>query len=73
MCYAAFSLRNLSTETDGSVRHVLPTVVQTAPEQTCIALVLGDAEFDSEKNHIYIRYKLGAQSVISAKREDWSL
>ena len=55
MCYAAFSLRQLSTQTDGSVRHVLPTVVQTAPEQTCIALVLGDAEFDSEKNHIYIR------------------
>jgi Transposase DDE domain len=30
--------------------------------------VLADAEFDSERNHTYIRKQLGAQSVIPAKR-----
>ena len=46
----------------------LPTVVQAAAEQTRIGLVLADAEFDSERNHTYIRQQLGAQSVIPAKR-----
>jgi Transposase DDE domain/Transposase domain (DUF772) len=46
----------------------LPAVVQTASQQTRIGLVLADAEFDSERNHTYIRQKLGAQSVIPAKR-----
>ncbi|MGB8473349.1 MAG: transposase [Candidatus Acidiferrum sp.] len=30
--------------------------------------MLADAEFDSERNHTYIRQRLGAQSVIPAKR-----
>ena len=30
--------------------------------------MLADAEFDSERNHTYIRRQLGAQSVIPAKR-----
>jgi hypothetical protein len=46
----------------------LPAVVQAASEQTRIGLVLADAEFDSERNHTYIRQQLGAQSVIPAKR-----
>jgi hypothetical protein len=46
----------------------LPAVVETASQQTRIGLVLADAEFDSERNHTYIRQKLGAQSVIPAKR-----
>lgn len=46
----------------------LPAVVQAAAEQTPIGLVLADAEFDSERNHTYIRRELGAQSVIPAKR-----
>jgi hypothetical protein len=46
----------------------LPEVVEAASEQTRIGLVLADAEFDSEKNHTYIRKQLGAQSVIPAKR-----
>jgi hypothetical protein len=53
----------------------LPTVVEAASEQTRIGLVLADAEFDSEKNHTYIRQRLGAQSVIPAKRgkKTWRL
>jgi hypothetical protein len=43
-------------------------VVQAASEQTGIGLVLADAEFNSERNHTYIRQPLGAQSVIPAKR-----
>ena len=46
----------------------LPTVVRAASERTRIGLVLADAEFDSERNHTYIRQQLGAQSVIPAKR-----
>lgn len=46
----------------------LPAVVETASQQTRIGLVLADAEFDSERNHTYIRKQLGAQSVIPAKR-----
>ena len=46
----------------------LPAVVEAASEQTRIGLVLADAEFDSERNHTYIRKQLGAQSVIPAKR-----
>ncbi|MGB2676626.1 MAG: transposase [Candidatus Acidiferrum sp.] len=46
----------------------LPAVVGAAAEQTRIGLVLADAEFDSERNHTYIRQQLGAQSIIPAKR-----
>ena len=46
----------------------LPAVVEAASQQTRIGLVLADAEFDSERNHTYIRQQLGAQSVIPAKR-----
>jgi hypothetical protein len=46
----------------------LPAVVAAASEQTRIGVVLADAEFDSERNHTYIRQQLGAQSVIPAKR-----
>jgi Transposase DDE domain/Transposase domain (DUF772) len=46
----------------------LPAVVEAASEQTRIGLVLADAEFDSERNHTYIRQQLGARSVIPAKR-----
>jgi hypothetical protein len=46
----------------------LPAVVETASQQTRIGFVLADAEFDSERNHTYIRRHLGAQSVIPAKR-----
>jgi len=33
-----------------------------------MGLVWADAEFDSERNHTYIRQQLEAQSVIPAKR-----
>jgi len=46
----------------------LPAVVQAASQETRIGLVLADAEFDSERNHTYIRQQLGAHSVIPAKR-----
>jgi hypothetical protein len=46
----------------------LPLIVQAASEQTRIGLVLADAEFDSERNHTYIRHRLRARSVIPAKR-----
>ena len=46
----------------------LPAVVETPSQQTCLGLVLADAEFESARNHTYIRRHLGARSVIPAKR-----
>jgi len=46
----------------------LPGVVEAARQQTRIGLVLADAEFESERNHRYIRGELGARSVIPARR-----
>jgi len=53
----------------------LPAAVDAASQQTRIGLVLADAEFDSERNHTYLRQRLGAQSVIPAKRgkKTWRL
>ena len=48
----------------------LPAMVEAASQQTRIGLRTGlaDAEFDSERNHTYVRQRLRAQSVIPAKR-----
>ncbi len=46
----------------------LPALVGGASRVAKIGLVLADAEFDSERNHRYIRHELGAQSVIPARR-----
>jgi hypothetical protein len=46
----------------------LPGLVEAARRQTRIGLVLADAEFDSERNHTYIRQQLRARSIIPAKR-----
>ena len=43
-------------------------VVDLARQTGVVALVLADAEFDSERNHHYIRNQLGADSIIPAKR-----
>jgi hypothetical protein len=43
-------------------------LVDAAHQRVPIALVLADAEFDSERNHQHIRQILQAQSVIPAKR-----
>jgi len=53
----------------------LPAVVETASAQTRIGLVLAAAEFDRERNHLYIRKQLRARSVIPAKRgkKTWRL
>jgi hypothetical protein len=46
----------------------LPVLVTRAHRQTPIGCVLADAEFDSERKHIFCRRQLKAQSVIPAKR-----
>ena len=46
----------------------LPMLVEAANQVSPIGLVLADAEFDSERNHTYIRQQLHAQSIIPAKR-----
>ena len=45
-----------------------PTMVEAASRRTRIGLLLAEAEFDSERNPIYIRRQRGARSVIPAKR-----
>jgi hypothetical protein len=46
----------------------LPALVTRAHRQTPIGCVLADAEFDSERNHIFCRQQLKADSIIPAKR-----
>jgi IS5 family transposase len=46
----------------------LPSLVAAANQVVPIGLVLADAEFDSERNHTYIRQQLHARSIIPAKR-----
>ncbi len=47
---------------------LLPALLQHARHLTTIACVLADAEFDSERNHRFIRQELDALSVSPAKR-----
>jgi hypothetical protein len=53
----------------------LRPLVSAAHEATPVGLVLADAEFDSERNHLHVRDVIGADSVIPAKRgkADWKL
>jgi Transposase DDE domain/Transposase domain (DUF772) len=53
----------------------LRLLVQAAEQVTPIGLVLADAEFDSERNHTYIRQQLHARSIIPAKRgkKSWNI
>ena len=46
----------------------LPGLVEAANQVAPIGVVLADAEFDSERNHTYVRQQLRAQSIIPAKR-----
>lgn len=46
----------------------LPSMLESASRNTKIGLVLADAEFDSERNHSFIRSQLHARSVIPARR-----
>lgn len=53
----------------------LRLLVDTASQRVPVAPVLADAEFDSERNHEYIRHRIGAHSIIPAKRgqRHWQL
>jgi IS5 family transposase len=51
---------------DGSA--LLRPLTDTAQEAVPLGVVLADAEFDSEHNHRHVRERLGAVSVIPAKR-----
>lgn len=46
----------------------LRPLVRAASGRTSIRLVLADAEFDSERNHEFVRQELRARSIIPAKR-----
>ncbi|MGB8481657.1 MAG: transposase, partial [Acidobacteriaceae bacterium] len=46
----------------------LPALVGQAHQHTPVGCVLADAEFDSERNHIFCRQQLQANSIIPAKR-----
>ena len=53
----------------------LPALGGAANQVVPIGLVLADAEFDSERNHTYIRQQIRARSIIPAKRgkKTWCL
>jgi hypothetical protein len=53
----------------------LPELVAQAHAHTPIGCVLADAEFDSERNHSFVRQQLHALSIIPAKRgkKTWTI
>ncbi len=52
----------------GCDTRALPGLLDVAAQGAPIGLVLADAEFDSEANHQHIRQRLGAKSIIPARR-----
>jgi hypothetical protein len=52
----------------GSDVRFLPSLLDVTARGAPLRLVLADAEFDCEPNHQYIRQRLGAESIIPAKR-----
>jgi hypothetical protein len=53
----------------------LPELVSQSHAHTPVGCVLADAEFDSERNHTFVRQQLHALSVIPAKRgkKTWTI
>ena len=53
----------------------LPQLLEQAHQLVPVQAVLADGEFDSERNHQYVRHQLGAQSVIPPKRSrpEWKI
>lgn len=53
----------------------LPPLVEQAHQLTPLKALLADGEFDSERNHQYVRQSLGVQSVIPPKRSrpEWKI
>jgi hypothetical protein len=47
---------------------MLRPLTEAAQEVAPLGVVLADAEFDSEQNHRHVHERLGAVSVIPAKR-----
>jgi len=52
----------------GCDARALPGLLDVAAQGAPIGVVLADAEFDSEANHQHIRQRLGAKSIIPARR-----
>ena len=52
----------------GCDTRALPGLLDVAARSAPIGVVLADAEFDSEANHQHIRQRLGAKSIIPARR-----
>jgi len=52
----------------GCDARALPGLLDVAARGAPIGVVLADAEFDSEANHEHIRQRLGAKSIIPARR-----
>src|SRR5207249_4385252 len=52
----------------GCDARALPGLLDVAARGAPIGMVLADAEFDSEANHQHIRQRLGAKSIIPARR-----
>jgi len=52
----------------GCDARALPGLLDVAARSAPLGVVLADAEFDSEANHEHIRQRLGAKSIIPARR-----
>ena len=66
-CQAHLILSLHATTGPAPDMHELPELLGTLPKGLCILKLLLDAGFDSEENHIYLRYEHGIVSVIPSK------
>ena len=67
MC-SRFCWRSAPVRGPGCDARALPGLLDVAARGAPLGVVLADAEFDSEANHQHIRQRLGAKSIIPARR-----
>src|SRR6267143_68448 len=65
---ASLLLAQRARQGPGCDARSLPELLDMAARGAPLGVVLADAEFDSEANHQHIRQRLGAKSIIPARR-----
>src|SRR5438445_8601307 len=68
MCSTRFCWHSEPLKGRGATRALCAGIARCGGTRRSLGVVLADAEFDSEANHQHIRQRLGAKSIIPARR-----
>jgi hypothetical protein len=68
MCSKHILLAQRARQGPGCDARALPGLLDVAAQSAPLGVVLADVQFDSEANHTHIRQRLGAKSIIPARR-----